>query len=105
MGRQLVCFWGLQDSIRISFGKGHKLATYTLAELLPQRFGPGDLLDITKSPLLLQPQENSFQLTEGTFLMYLPAGLQQIPSIQAYDCHKAATRTMAAITENMPCWP
>ena len=29
---------------------------HTLDQLLPQRFGPVDLLDVTKTPLLLQPQ-------------------------------------------------
>ena len=55
----------MQDSIRISFGKGKTLATYTLAELLPQRFGPGDLLDLSCTPLLLQPQQNHIELTTG----------------------------------------
>ncbi|KAK9838759.1 hypothetical protein WJX74_002807 [Apatococcus lobatus] len=62
--RQFYSELSCADSIRISFGKGQKLSSYTLAELLPQRFGPGDLLDISNTPLLLQPQQNSLQLTE-----------------------------------------
>ncbi len=50
----------LQDVIRISFGSPP--AEYSLAQLLPQRFGPADLLDDAATPLLLQPQRNGVRL-------------------------------------------
>ena len=43
-----------QDTIQISFGR--PLRSYALADILPQRFGPGDLLTDANVPLLLQPQ-------------------------------------------------
>lgn len=40
--------------MRISFGGG----SYSLDNLLPNRFGPKDLLEDPSTPLLLQPQDN-----------------------------------------------
>ena len=39
--------------------------SYGLADILPQRFGPADLLTDPDTPLLLQPQHNSLELTAG----------------------------------------
>lgn len=50
----------LQDSIQISFGS--PLRSYSLAEILPQRFGPADLLADADVPLLLQPQSHELRL-------------------------------------------
>ena len=50
----------LQDSIQISFGS--PLRSYSLAEILPQRFGPADLLENADVPLLLQPQSHELHL-------------------------------------------
>ena len=49
-----------QDSIEISFGA--PLRKYALADILPQRFGPGDLLHDADVPLLLQPQAHALEL-------------------------------------------
>ena len=49
-----------QDSIEISFGA--PLRNYALADILPQRFGPGDLLQGAEVPLLLQPQSHALEL-------------------------------------------
>ena len=48
----------LQDDLVFSFPAhaGQPPQEHTLDQLLPQRFGPVDLLDVTKTPLLLQPQ-------------------------------------------------
>ena len=46
---------------------------YTLAELLPVRFRPSDLLDESVTPLLLQQQSNSLHLRPGACLFLLPA--------------------------------
>ena len=46
---------------------------YTLAELLPVRFRPSDLLDESVTPLLLQRQSNSLHLRPGACLHLLPA--------------------------------
>ncbi|KAK9805228.1 hypothetical protein WJX72_007282 [[Myrmecia] bisecta] len=54
--RQFYSELSCANTIQFMFGKdGH---TYTLAQLLPQRFGPADLLDDPSTPLLLQPQNN-----------------------------------------------
>lgn len=53
----------MQDSIRFFFGSSKN--SYGLADLLPQRFGPADLLTDPHAPLLLQPQHNPIELTPG----------------------------------------
>lgn len=57
-----LCY-AVQDSIRFFFGS--KKQSYGLADILPQRFGPADLLSDPNTPLLLQPQHNSIELTSG----------------------------------------
>lgn len=39
-----------QETVRFSFGGG----TYSLGQLLPMRFRPGDLLEDPDTPLLLE---------------------------------------------------
>lgn len=51
----------MQETIRISFGGG----TYSLGNLLPNRFKPADLLEDPATPLLLQPQDNAIALGPG----------------------------------------
>ena len=46
---------------------------YSLAELLPVRFRPSDLLDEAVTPLLLQPQRHELQLLPGGLLSMQPA--------------------------------
>lgn len=53
----------MQDSIRFFFGSNKQ--SYGLADILPQRFGPADLLTDPNTPLLLQPQHNHIELTPG----------------------------------------
>ncbi len=50
----------LQDAVRISFGSPP--TEYSLAQLLPARFGPADLLEDPSTPLLLEPQDNRVAL-------------------------------------------
>lgn len=50
--------------MRISFGADLERG-FSLDELLPMRFGPGDLVDLATTPLLLDPQSNSIALSEG----------------------------------------
>ena len=54
----------VQDTIRFFFRGG----TYGLADILPQRFGPANLLTDPNAPLLLQPQHHNLELTPGTML-------------------------------------
>lgn len=58
--RQLYSELACADELRISFGCPP--AEYSLAQLLPQRFGPADLLTDAATPLLLQPQDNGVSL-------------------------------------------
>ena len=51
----------LQDTLSFTFKGG----TYSLAEILPHRFGPMDLIDDPNTPLLLQPQGHTLRLTSG----------------------------------------
>jgi hypothetical protein len=55
--RELHC-GVMQDDLVFSFPAhaGQPPEEHTLDELLPQRFGPVDLLDVKSTPLLLQPQ-------------------------------------------------
>ena len=53
----------MQDSIRFFFGSNKQ--SHGLADILPQRFGPADLLTDPHAPLLLQPQHNPIELTPG----------------------------------------
>ncbi len=53
-----------QEAIRISFGDPP--VEYGLPELLPQRFGPADLLGDSGAPLLLQPQHNRVAFAAGS---------------------------------------
>ena len=61
---EVVWCGAMQDSIRFFFGSNKQ--SYGLADILPQRFGPADLLSDPNTPLLLQPQHNSIELTAGT---------------------------------------
>lgn len=51
----------MQDTIKFFFRGG----SYTLADILPQRFGPANLLADLNAPLLLQPQHHDLTLTAG----------------------------------------
>lgn len=53
--------WLMQDTIKFFFRGG----AYTLADILPQRFGPANLLTNPDAPLLLQPQHHNLELTAG----------------------------------------
>eukprot|EP00191_Tetraselmis_sp_GSL018_P008532 CAMPEP_0177616572 /NCGR_PEP_ID=MMETSP0419_2-20121207/24251_1 /TAXON_ID=582737 /ORGANISM="Tetraselmis sp., Strain GSL018" /LENGTH=412 /DNA_ID=CAMNT_0019114687 /DNA_START=89 /DNA_END=1324 /DNA_ORIENTATION=+ len=55
---ELACAAG----VRFIFGSG----SYTLDELLPQRFRPQDLLGEPPPPLLLEPQDNPVRLAPGS---------------------------------------
>eukprot|EP00884_Botryococcus_braunii_P011655 jgi/Botrbrau1/20490/Bobra.145_2s0049.2 len=57
--RQFYCELNCADTVQFLFNGG----TYTLAELLPERFKPSDLLEDASTPLLLLPQDNSIRLT------------------------------------------
>ena len=54
----------MQEAIRISFGDPP--VEYGLPGLLPQRFGPADLLGDSGAPLLLQPQHNRVAFAAGS---------------------------------------
>ena len=54
----------LQETVTFAFKGG----TYKLADLLPHRFGPMDLIDDPNTPLLLQPQSSNVELTTGATL-------------------------------------
>lgn len=56
---ELVC----ADTVQFIFGKGKKMK-HSLDDILPERFGPADLLPDKSVPLLLQKQDNQFLLTE-----------------------------------------
>ncbi len=51
-----------QDALEFLLGEGR---TYALAELLPIRFRPSDLLDEAVTPLLLQRQRHDLHLLPG----------------------------------------
>lgn len=68
--------------MRISFGEPP--VEYGLPDLLPQRFGPADLLGDSGAPLLLQPQHNHVTFAAGS----ASAALQQSAA--------AATRQLGA---------
>ncbi len=51
-----------QDALEFLLGEGR---TYALAELLPIRFRPSDLLDESVTPLLLQRQRHDLRLLPG----------------------------------------
>lgn len=58
----------LQDDLLISFPAhaGSLPQEHTLDQLLPQRFGPVDLLEESSTPLLLQPQVRNPDITQTT---------------------------------------
>lgn len=58
--RQFFSELACADSIKFLFFGG----SYSLGQLLPMRFKPGDLLDITETPLLLQPQCHKVAFSE-----------------------------------------
>ena len=51
--------------MKLIFGEGPG-NVYTLADILPHRFGPFDLLEDKSQPLLLQVQTHSLSFTTGT---------------------------------------
>lgn len=53
--------------MRISFGQGPD-NVYNIADILPHRFGPEDLLEDESQPLLLQPQTHGLTFTAGQYL-------------------------------------
>lgn len=56
-----MCTCQLQETITFFFGG----KSFGLADILPQRFGPADLLTDPDTPLLLQPQHSPLELTAG----------------------------------------
>lgn len=60
--RQFFTELNCSDSIRFSFSGG----TYSLGELLPNRFRPSDLLEDSTIPLLLDPQNNAIVLVPAS---------------------------------------
>ncbi|KAI8466838.1 MAG: cytidine and deoxycytidylate deaminase zinc-binding region-domain-containing protein [Monoraphidium minutum] len=59
--RQFYSELACADSVRFLFGSHdapHEAEEYTLADLLPARFGPIDLIEPGSAPLLLEPQAN-----------------------------------------------
>lgn len=50
--------------MRIIFGQGPQ-NVYNIADILPHRFGPHDLLEDESQPLLLQPQSHNLTLLSG----------------------------------------
>eukprot|EP01026_Neomeris_dumetosa_P058676 TRINITY_DN546_c0_g1_i1.p1 TRINITY_DN546_c0_g1~~TRINITY_DN546_c0_g1_i1.p1 ORF type:complete len:357 (-),score=41.84 TRINITY_DN546_c0_g1_i1:205-1275(-) len=52
--RQFCAELACADDIRFMFGD----EVYSLEQILPHRFGPKDLLDVSRVPLLLQPQNH-----------------------------------------------
>lgn len=55
----------MQDKIRFLFGPSPD-HVHTLAEILPYRFGPLDLLEDPSQPLLLYKQDHKLEWTPGT---------------------------------------
>lgn len=45
--------------------------SYLLADILPQRFGPANLLTDVSAPLLLQPQHHELTLTAGIAVQHV----------------------------------
>ncbi|DBB08789.1 hypothetical protein WJX82_003795 [Trebouxia sp. C0006] len=89
----------------ITFFFGGK--SFGLADILPQRFGPADLLTEPDTPLLLQPQHNPLELTaeaqelvasrnEVPFLEAAKAALQQ--AIQSYAPYSHCPSGLAIAT-------
>lgn len=60
--------------MRIIFGEGPE-NVYTLADILPHRFGPQDLLEDDSQPLLLQEQCHSLDFNSGNFNLVPPLPL------------------------------
>ena len=78
--------WLVQDTIKFFFRGG----AYTLADILPQRFGPANLLTDPNAPLLLQPQHHNLDLTAGVCLITLGSLLHKqhclgLTSTQIFD--------------------
>lgn len=76
----------VQDSIQISFGS--PLRSYSLAEILPQRFGPADLLHDADVPLLLQPQSHQLNLDSWA----APGGEAGAEAAPAAELRRRATQ-------------
>lgn len=66
----------LQDTIKFFFRGG----AYSMADILPQRFGPANLLTDPTAPLLLQPQHHTLELTAGACPPCLPCWNLQLVS-------------------------
>ena len=65
----------MQETMRIIFGEGPQ-NVYNLADLLPHRFGPQDLLEDGSHPLLLQEQSHELRFDDGdSLLSHAPASL------------------------------
>lgn len=54
----------MQDTVRFIFGQPPD-NVYKLADILPHRFGPHDLLTKEKQPLLLEKQRHCLAFTSG----------------------------------------
>ncbi|KIY93496.1 cytidine deaminase [Monoraphidium neglectum] len=61
--RQFYSELACADSVRFLFGShdGAHQEEYRLRDLLPDRFGPIDLLEPGSAPLLLEPQDNALE--------------------------------------------
>lgn len=81
----------MQDSIRFFFGSNKQ--SYGLADILPQRFGPADLLSDPHTPLLLQPQHNSVELAAGN-LHILRLGLEGMCAVAIQHACCACCRVL-----------
>ena len=80
-----------QETVRISFGEPS--AEYGLPELLPQRFGPADLLGDSGVPLLLEAQHNGVVFAAGSAsAALLKAAVHQISAGSSSPATAAAER-------------
>lgn len=84
--RQFYSELGNAESLRIVFGEPP--SEYTLPQLLPQRFGPVDLLGNSGTPLLLEPQNNrvTFSVPANDTISSV-ATLDRTSSVNTADTH------------------
>ena len=89
--------WLVQDSIQISFGNPFR--SYSLAEILPQRFGPADLLQDADVPLLLQPQCHELHLEPRA----APGGVTEADNAPGADLRRRATQAALEAAKEVRC--
>eukprot|EP00891_Asterochloris_glomerata_P004844 jgi/Astpho2/4844/e_gw1.00069.67.1_t len=95
--RQFLSELCCAETVTFAFKGG----TYKLAELLPHRFGPMDLIDDRHTPLLLQPQSNSVELTAGATLNHCDNTFQQAAQAalqQARACYCPYSQCPAGVS-------